>query len=251
MQLPPGEGVNPGVMKLGARIGNGHFGDVYTIEGIPNQVLKVIHKLEGGAASVVREAGGAGLLKGLVRTPAIRGLRNGGDTGLSYIIKDKVPDIEVPNDLTPEIEPFVGHLYSTLARNGRVWLDGHLNNIYVVRDAAGKVVDVGIHDPDMINMATDPAVAVEMGRIVRLFQRPSVPGETPPMARLFDYSNRAKTRTSTRPRSCVTCTSCDSTRRRRSDAEAHDSGAPPTARGTDGCVSGLERTRDRARSLPR
>jgi hypothetical protein len=47
----------------------------------------------------------------------------------------------------------------------------------------------------MINMATDPAVAVEMGRIVRLFQRPSVPGKTPPMARLFDYSNRAKTGT--------------------------------------------------------
>ena len=178
-------------MKLGERIGDGHFGDVYTMEGLPTQVLKMIHQLEGGAQSVAREANGAGLLKGLVRSPGIRGLRNGGDTGLSYIIKDKMPNIEVPSHFTPELEPFVGRVYSTFANNGRVWLDGHLNNMYVIRNAAGKVVDIGIHDTDMINMSNDPAVAGELGRIVRLFQR-EASGQTPPMARLFNYSNLAK-----------------------------------------------------------
>lgn len=112
--------MTPGVVKLGERIGDGKFGDVYTMEGAPNQVLKVIHELEGGAASVAREAKGAGLLQGLVQTPAIRGLRNGGQTGLSYMIKDNAPEIEVPTELTPELEPFVGGVYGKLANNGRV-----------------------------------------------------------------------------------------------------------------------------------
>lgn len=58
--------------------------------------------------------------------------------------------------------------------------------MYMIRNAAGDVVDIGIHDTDFISMANDPAVFTEMARVGGLFNSPSG------MPRLFNYSNQAK-----------------------------------------------------------
>ena len=79
--------------------------------------------------------------------------------------------MEFISKVTPEMQPLIGRLYGNLARNGRIWIDGHVGNMYVVRNAAGRMVDIGIHDTDMITMARDPAAAPQLGYVMNVFGR--------------------------------------------------------------------------------
>jgi hypothetical protein len=167
--LPPGEGgLKLGNVTLGERLGEGKFKDVYAIDGRPGLTLQIAHNTSDAALSVQREIVGYNLIKGDIATPTVHDYR-GAAGGLSYLIKDRLPSDAFFSQPTPEVLAGMGATQAKLVGGNRVWVDSHLANHYLTRDAQGRPI-VGIHDTDMITRATDPAVASQFSRLLGPFQ---------------------------------------------------------------------------------
>jgi hypothetical protein len=166
---PPDGGVHLGNVTLGERLGQGAFKDVYAIEGHPGLSLQILHKVSEGAQSVLREVKGYDLIKNNIETPAVHAHRSA-PGGLSYMIKDRLPSDAFFEEPTPELLAGIKQTEGKLVDLNAVWPDGHHKNYYAIRDAQGRRV-FGIHDTDMITLASDPAVAAELSRLVPLFHK--------------------------------------------------------------------------------
>jgi hypothetical protein len=170
IKLPrPNRGFHLGIVTLGERLGEGKIKDVYVIDGRPGLTVQLVHHLKDAAQSVRREMHGYDLIKNDIPTPTIHAHR-GVAGGLSYMIKDRLPSEAFFSEPTAELLAGMGETQGKLAQGKRVWIDGHVQNHYLTRDAQGRPV-IGIHDTDMITRASDPAIAAEMSRLVPLFQR--------------------------------------------------------------------------------
>ena len=165
----PDRGFNLGAVTLGERLGEGALKDVYAIEGRPGLTLQLVHHLKDAAPSVAREMKGYDLIKGDIATPTVHAYR-GAAGGLSYLIKDRLPTDAFVTELKPELVAGIGETQGKLVGGNRVWVDGHLKNHYIAGGTPGRPV-IGIHDTDMITLATDPAIAPEMSRLLPLFQQ--------------------------------------------------------------------------------
>ncbi len=174
LRFPPGQGMNLRNVTLGNRLGEGALKDVYAVDGRPTLTVQIMHHLNDGAEAVTREVRGYNLIKDDIPTPAIHAQRSA-PGGLSYMIKERLPDDAFLTQPTPEGLAGMGATQGKLAAGNRVWIDGHLQNHYLTRDAQGRPV-VGIHDTDMITLASDPRIADQLSRLVPLFHEEGAAG---------------------------------------------------------------------------
>jgi hypothetical protein len=182
----PDRGFNLGIVTLGEQLGRGKLKDVYAIEGRPGLTVQLVHNLKDAAQSVRREMHGYDLIKNDIATPTIHAHR-GAAGGLSYMIKDRLPSEAFFSAPTAEQLAGMGETQGKLVQGKRVWIDGHAENHYVAGNAQGRPI-IGIHDTDMITLASDPATAAEISRLVPLFHRDGPAG----FQRLCEFNKAAQ-----------------------------------------------------------